>query len=170
LFPDTYRVFRDASISDIVKKILDNFNQKLTSELRFEIKSQGKNIHQILTLASILEKEVSTDQDRKLVAGIFYKRLELGMPLQADSTVNYVTGKDSSRASAKDLEIDSPYNTYKYRGLPPGPISNPGISSILAAIYPSSNNYLYFLTTPDGQVIYNETHDQHVIDKAKYYR
>ena len=92
------------------------------------------------------------------------------MPLQADSTVNYVTGKSVSRASTDDLGVDSPYNTYKYRGLPPGPICNPGISVIQAAIYPTKNNYLYFLTTPDGEVIYNETHDGHVADKTKYYK
>ena len=170
LFPDTYRIFRDATVTDVVRKMLDNLEAKVTSDLRQEISRQGKTIHEILTLASILEKEVSTDHDRKMVADIFYKRLEVGMALQADSTVNYATGKNQSRSSTTDLEVDSPYNTYKYKGLPPGPISNPGMSAILAAIYPEPNPYYYFLTTPDGQVIYNETHDGHVADKAKYYR
>ncbi len=169
LFPDTYRVFRDATITDVVRKMLDNLENKLTPELRQEIAKQRKTIHEILTMASILEKEVSSDGDRKIVADIFYKRLELGMPLQADSTVNYVTGKTDVRSSAADLEIDSPYNTYKYQGLPPGPISNPGMASVLAAIYPRSNPYFYFLTTPDGQVIYNKTYEGHVAAKAKYY-
>lgn len=169
LFPDTYRIFRDATITDIVKKMVGNLDKKFTAELKSEIEKQGKNIHQILTLASIIEKEVSTDTDRKIVAGIFYNRLKINMALQADSTVNYATGKSVSRASAGDLQKDSPYNTYKYRGLPPGPICNPSMSAILAAIYPQENNYLYFLTTPDGKVIYNVTHDGHVADKAKYY-
>jgi len=169
LFPDTYRVYRDAPIKDIVQKMLNNLEKKITPELRSEIENQGKTIHEILTLASILEQEVITDEDRQVVADIFYRRLEIGMPLQADSTINYVTGKSVSRAEATDLNIDSPYNTYKYKGLPPGPICNPGMSAIQAAVYPTKNSYLYFLTTPDGQVIYNETHDGHVAAKAKYY-
>jgi UPF0755 protein len=170
LFPDTYRIYKGATIEDILRKMLDNFNKKLTPEMQKEIARQDKSIHEILTLASILEKEVNTEEDRKKVAGIFYKRLNIGMPLQADSTINYVTGKNVSRASRSDTETDSPYNTYKYRGLPPGPINNPGISAIKAAIYPQSTPYLYFLTTPDGQVIYSRTHDEHVAAKAKYYK
>jgi len=170
LFPDTYRFYRDSSISDIAKKLLDNFGEKLTFDLREEIKRQNKTIHEILTVASIIEKEVSTDSDRKIVADIFYKRLRAGMPLQADSTVNYATGKGVTRASAGDIKIDSPYNTYKYKGLPPGPICNPGMSAILAAIYPTKNDYWYFLTAPDGKVIYSKTHDEHVKAKAKYYK
>jgi len=170
LFPDTYRIYRDASLTDIVRKMLNNFDNKLTLELRSEITRQGKTIHGILTLASILEKEVSTENDRKLVADIFYKRLQAGMPLQADSTVNYVTGKGITRSSAADIQIDSPYNTYKYKGLPPGPICNPGLDAIKAAIYPLKNDYWYFLTTPDGTVIYSKTHDEHVAAKAKYYK
>lgn len=169
LFPDTYRVYRDASIREIIQKMLDNLAKKLTPELKQEITRQNKSINDIITLASILEKEVSTDSDRKLVADIFYKRLEAGMPLQADSTVNYASGKSVTQASADDLKIDSPYNTYKYKGLPPGPICNPGLSAIEAAIYPTKNDYWYFLTTPDGKVIYSKTHDEHVAAKAKYY-
>ncbi|MAF13944.1 MAG: hypothetical protein CMI53_03555 [Parcubacteria group bacterium] len=169
LFPDTYRVFRDASIKDIVQKMLDNFDTKLTDDIQNEIKRQGKTIHDILTLASIIEKEVANDKDRKIVADIFYKRLEAGVALQADSTVNYASGASNARSSAKDLEIDSLYNTYKYRGLPPGPITNPSLSSILAAVYPEKNPYWYFLTTPKGEAIYNVTFEEHIEDKNKYY-
>ncbi len=170
LFPDTYRIYRDASLTDIVRKMLNNFGKKLTPDLRVEIVRQGKTIHEILTLASIVEKEVSKENDRKMVADIFYKRLQVGMPLQADSTVNYVTGKGITRSSAVDIQVDSPYNTYKYKGLPPGPICNPGLEAIKAAIYPQANPYWYFLTTPDGQVIYSKTHEEHVAAKAKYYK
>lgn len=169
LFPDTYRIFTDSSVSQIVQKMLDNFDAKLTPELRVEIKKQGKTIHDILTLASIIEKEVPGDKDRKIVADIFYKRLKAGIALQADSTVNYATGKSTPRASAADLQIESEYNTYKYRGLPPGPIANPSLGAILAAIYPDPNPYYYFLTTPSGEVIYNVDFDGHVADKNKYY-
>lgn len=169
LFPDTYRVYSDATPSEIVEKMLDNLEAKLTVDLRNEIGRQGKTIHQILTLASILEKEVSADSDRRMVADIFYKRLESKIPLQTDSTVNYVTGKSDSRASAEDLKVDSAYNTYKYKGLPPGPICNPGLAAIMAAIYPSKNSYWYFLTTPDGKVIYSKNFEEHKAAKAKYY-
>jgi UPF0755 protein len=150
--------------------MLDNFNKKLTPELVTEINKQQKTVHEIITLASIIEKEVSNDNDRKLVADIFYKRLEKGIGLQSDATVNYVTGKSTTRPSAQDLAVDSPYNTYKYKGLPPGPISNPGISAILAAIYPTSNPYFYFLTTPDGKVIYSKAYQEHLQAKAQYYK
>ena len=169
LFPDTYRIYSDASLEDIVKKMLSNLENKITPELKSEIKKQGKTIHEVLTLAAVLEKEVSTDVDRKIVADIFYKRIDAGMALQADSTVNYATGKSNPRASSKDLEIDSLYNTYKYRGLPPGPICNLSISAIIAAIYPTANPYWYFLTTPSGEVIYSKTFEEHVAAKRKYY-
>lgn len=169
LFPDTYRIFRDASLPDIVKKMLNNMENKITQDMRAEIKRQGKTIHEILTMASILEKEVKSDEERRHVADIFYKRLKVGIALQADSTVNYATGKSVARASASDLNVDSLYNTYRHRGLPPGPIAHPSLSSINAAIYPASNSYFYFLTTPDGEVVYNETFKEHVEDKNRYY-
>lgn len=169
LFPDTYRVFRDATIADIVQKMVATLEEKITSEMRQEISRQHKTIHEIITLASILEKEVSTQKDRRLVADIFYKRLAAGMPLQSDATVNYATGKSVTRASLDDLSVESLYNTYKYKGLPPGPICNPGFEAIEAAVYPVANEYWYFLTTPNGEVIYSKTHDEHVAAKARYY-
>ncbi|MDD4607026.1 MAG: endolytic transglycosylase MltG [Patescibacteria group bacterium] len=168
IFPDTYRIYQEASIEDIVRKSLDNFNTKLTSELRQEIKKQNRSIYEIITLASIIEKEVVRDEDRKIVAGIFYNRLNINMGLQADSTINYITGKQNTRSTIEDLEVDSLYNTYKYRGLPPGPICNPGLSSILAAIYPAETDYLYFLTTPEGEAIFSRNFEEHKINKAKY--
>ncbi|MDO8668832.1 MAG: endolytic transglycosylase MltG [Candidatus Buchananbacteria bacterium] len=169
LFPDTYRVFIDATAHDIVKKMLDNFNSKLTAKMRSDIISQGKNIFEVVILASIIEREVPKDADKKLIADIFLKRIEAGIALQSDATVNYVTGKGRAQPSYDDLKIDSPYNTYKYRGLPPGPISNPGIKSLEAVIYPTKNPYYYFLTTlDDGTVIYSQTYEEHLINKAKY--
>ena len=168
LFPDTYRVFRAASIIDIVRKMLDNLDARLTSQMRQDIAKQGKTIHEILTLASIIEKEVPGDYDRKMVADIFYKRLNAGIALQSDATVNYATGKSTPRASASDLQVESLYNTYKHRGLPPGPIANPSLSAINAAIYPEPNQYWYFLTTPGGDAIYNVSFEDHVADKNKY--
>jgi UPF0755 protein len=165
-FSGTYRVFRDATISDVVEKMVATLEEKITSEMREEISRQGKTIHEIITMASILEKEISTQKDRRLVADIFYKRLAAGMPLQSDATVNYATGKSVARASLDDLSVESLYNTYKYKGLPPGPICNPGFEAIEAAIYPLANEYWYFLTTPNGEVIYSKTHDDMFAAKA----
>jgi len=169
LFPDTYRVFKDITADELVEKMLKNFEDKLTGEALSEIERQKRNIDDVIILASILEKELLTLEDQKNGADVFLKRIEAGIGLQADSTINYITKKSDPRASATDLEIDSPYNTYKYRGLPPGPISNPGASALEAAIYPSSNPYYYFLTTPDGDAIFNVTLHEHNEDKQKYY-
>jgi len=168
LFPDTYRVYRDATVEDIVQKMLDNFGKKLTPDLRAEIKRQGRTIHEVLTLASIVEKEVSVYSDRQMVADIFYKRIKAGIGLQSDATVNYATGLSTTRPTGKDLSVDSLYNTYKYKGLPPGPICNPGLEAIKAVIYPTGNLYLYFLTTADSSVIYSRTYAEHVAAKRKY--
>ncbi len=166
LFPDTYRVFNDATQEDIVKKMLDNFAQKLTPKMMEDIKKRGMTVHDTMTMASIIELEVRSDKERKMVADIFYKRLKNGIGLQSDASINYVTGKSDTSATIKDTQVDSPYNTYKYRGLPPGPISNPGLASIVAAIYPESNPYYYFLTTKEGKVLYARTFEEHKQNRA----
>lgn len=168
LFPDTYKFFLNASAEDTIRRILQNFDKKLRPEWRAEITRQGKSIFEIITMASIIEKEMYGLEDRKMVSDIFWKRLELGMALQSDASVNYVTGKGLTRPSLEDLEVDSPYNTYKYPGLPFGPICNPGAEAIEAAIYPTPNEYYYFLTTPDGEIIYSRTHDEHVANKRRF--
>jgi UPF0755 protein len=145
--------------------MLKNFDQKLTPALMAEIKAQKKSIFSIVTMASLLEKEVKTQEDKKIVSGILWKRIAIGMPLQLDATINYITNKGDASVTIKDTKINSPYNTYKYYGLPKGPISNPGLDSISAAIYPTKTNYLYYLT--DGKTIFSETLEQH-IEAAKY--
>jgi len=168
LFPDTYRIFGNATSKEIVEKMLDNFDNKLTADLRAEIKKQNKSIFEIITLASVLQNEVQTEKDMKMVSDLFWRRLKIGMALQSDATVNYVTGAGRAQPTYNDLDTVSPFNTYRQRGLPLGPISNPGIMAIEAAIYPTPNNYLYFLTTADGMVIYSKTYDEHLTNKAKY--
>ncbi|MDP3986098.1 MAG: endolytic transglycosylase MltG [Candidatus Veblenbacteria bacterium] len=170
LFPDTYRLYLNASVEDLVMKMLENFARKFPPVWQEVIQQRGHTVHEALTLASIVEREVATDKDRALVADIFWRRLEAGRGLEADSTINYITGKKSPAASAEDLVLDSPYNTYRYKGLPPGPISNPGEASLRAVVYPEVNSYWYFLSTPDGQVIYSETFEQHKSAKEKYLR
>lgn len=168
LFPDTYRVFRDTAPAEVIRKMLDNFGSKVAPELIAQMHSQGKTLFEELTLASIVEKEVSNDADRRKVADVFLKRLRDGIPLQSDATVNYVTGKGTTRPSFGDLAVESPYNTYKHYGLPPGPIGNPGLSSILAVVNPEPNPYYYFLTTPSGDAVFSTTLEEHAANKTKY--
>ena len=181
IFPDTYFAAKNASAAEIIQKALDDLNLKLTAQMRADISAQHKTIYQILTIASIVEREVGrntttlTDSDlanlqteRKIVAGIFYKRLQLGIPLQSDATVDYITKKKDPSATFADLQIDSPYNTYKFKGLPPGPISNASLSAIEAAIYPKTSDYLYFLSAPDGTAIFAKTLQEQDLNKAKY--
>jgi len=168
LFPDTYETQEGEIAEEIVRKILKNFDQKLNPELREEIKKQDKTIFEIITMASLIEEEVKTTPDKKLVSGILWKRLESGMPLQVDATISYITGKKNAKILIADTQIDSPYNTYKYRGLPLGPISNPGLDSIVAALYPQESSYWYYLSTPEGQTIFSRTLDEHNQARAKY--
>ncbi|MBI4268446.1 endolytic transglycosylase MltG [Candidatus Uhrbacteria bacterium] len=170
LFPDTYRVYQDARVEDVIEKMLANFDRKVTSQMRSRLADSGMSLHAAVTLASIVEREVRSDDDRANVADLFNRRLRAKMPLQADSTVNYATGKSSPSASAVDLLVDSPYNTYKYHGLPPGPIANPGLSALKAVVSPKNNPYWYFLTPKDGSVIYARTFEEQVRNKRKYLR
>lgn len=175
LFPDTYFI-PSASASGvnvsqaIIKKALDNFSEKITPEIISGAKTQGFDLYKLIILSSILEKESRGNlAEKKIIAGIFYNRLAAGMALQSDATVNYATGKSQSQASAQDITIDSPYNTYKYKGLPPGPICNPGLNSILAAAEPAKTDYFYFLTDPaTGKAIFAVTYDEQIKNKQKY--
>lgn len=168
LFPDTYEITPEATVEDILRKMLQNFDEKITPELREEIASQGKTLFEVIILASILEKEVKTYEDRQITAGILWKRLRMGWPLQVDATLAYLTGKESLNLTKDDLKIDSPYNTYKYYGLPLGPICNPGLESIKAAIYYKENSYWFYLTTPEGEAIFSETLEEHNIARFNY--
>jgi len=169
LFPDTYRIFKDTKAEEIIYKMLDNFNKKLTPGMREEIKKQNKTIYEIITMASVIEKEVRSTDDMKIVSGIFWNRIKNGQALQSCATLAYILGVNKPQYSLEDTKIDSPYNTYKYRGLPPGPIANPGLNAIAAAIYPENTNYNYFLSDPKtGKTIYSKTLDEHNANKYKY--
>jgi len=175
LYPDTYRVFASSTVSEVITKMLSNFDQKLTTKMRADITSQGKTISEILTMASIIEKEAPVSyatgdiQDAKIISGIFWQRIKTGQRLQSCATLAYVLGVDKAQYSEADTKIDSPYNTYQNAGLPPGPISNPGILAIEAAIYPTPSNYNYFLTPTDSKkIIYAATYEEHLRNKSKY--
>ena len=168
LFPDTYRIYRDSSSEEMIKIFLANFEKKISPEMREKFTAQKRSVFAVIIMASIIEKEVRGDEDRRLVSDIFWRRLEKGMPLQADSTVNYVVGENNPSSTAEDLAFNSLYNTYKYPGLPLGPICNPGLSAIVAAIDPVSNANWYFLTDKTGAVHYAKTLEEHNRNKMKY--
>ena len=146
--------------------MLSNFERKMIPELKSQMQEKGKSVFEIITMASMLEKEVRSLEDKKIVSGILWKRMEAGMPLQIDATVNYITDKSDPGVSIKDTKIDSPYNTYKYPGLPKGPISNPGMDSIIAALEPIKTSYWFYLS--DGTTHFSKTLQEHAANKAKY--
>jgi len=168
LFPDTYRIYKKTTTEKIVRKLLDNFEAKITPQMYVDMKKQGKDIFDIITLASLVEKEASNEIDRRLIADIFWRRLGANIPLQSCATINYILGKPKKHLSFEDTRMPSPYNTYINRGLPPGPINNPGLDAIKAAIYPLTNDYWYFLATSDGRTIFSRTKIEHDLMKQKY--
>ena len=167
LFPDTYRFFQDVTPDTVITRMLDTFEKKALPYLKNKDEFSD---YQVLILASIIEKEVQNDSERKIVSGIFWNRLKIDMPLQSDATINFITKSGRAQSTLKDLEIDSKYNTYKYKGLPPTPISNMGISSIEAAVNPTDTKYLFFLTTLDipYTTYFSETYEQHVQFKKEF--
>ncbi|OGI17506.1 MAG: hypothetical protein A3J63_04405 [Candidatus Moranbacteria bacterium RIFCSPHIGHO2_02_FULL_40_12b] len=169
LFPDTYFFAKNITAEGIIKKMLDNFDRKLSDDLNGEIKRQGKSIYEIMTMASIIENEVRTEDDRKTISDIFWGRIRTGQPLQSCATLAYILGVNKKQYSFEDTRVNSPYNTYLNKGLPPGPISNSGLISIKAAIYPIKTDYNYFLSDPEtGQTIFSKTIEEHNANKVKY--
>ncbi|MFA7653818.1 MAG: endolytic transglycosylase MltG [Candidatus Magasanikbacteria bacterium] len=169
LFPDTYRVYANAEPVEVLRKIFDNLEEKITLEMREEIKKQGKSFYEILTMASVVQKEAPAGE-MGMVADIFWRRNQNNWAMQSCATVNYITGKNDPGVTDKDRSIDSLFNTYKYPGLPLGAISNPSLEAIKAAIYPTKNNYWYFMAGTDGVTHYARTLDEHNINVAKYLR
>lgn len=173
LFPDTYAFDKNVDISTIVKTMKDNFNKKYAT-IPNPSKS-GLTQAQIVTIASIVEREAKYAQDRPLVASVILNRISAGMPLQVDATVQYALGYQSdenswwkSELSVDDLKVNSPYNTYINTGLPPTPISNPGLNSLLAVVDAPKTNYLFYFSDKDGRNHYESTYDQQTSDEQKY--
>lgn len=142
--------------------MLKTFDQKFTDEYYKRAQEMGKSVDQIITMASIIERETDSDTERAKVAGVFYNRLNKGMKLQSCATVQYVLGSHKPVLSIADTEIDSPYNTYKYAGLPVGPIANPGEDCIKAALYPEETDAFYFCLGKNGEHIFSKTYEEHV--------
>ncbi|MBT4277308.1 endolytic transglycosylase MltG [Candidatus Falkowbacteria bacterium] len=168
LFPDTYRIYNNSEVEDIIRKMLKNFDKKLTQELRDEIQKQEKDLYEILTMASVIQKEVRSTKDMKVVSGIFWDRIKYGQPLESCATIGYILGESKIRYSFEDTKIDSPYNTYTNKGLPPGPIANPGLQAIEAAVYPEFTDYVYFLSKPNGETVFSITYEEHLSNSNKY--
>ena len=157
LFPDTYFFPQYADAGEIIKVMRNNFKNKA-----------GDVSSEVIIMASLIEKEVANKSDRRIVSGILWKRLNIGMPLQVDAVFPYIIGKKSSELTLEDLKIDSPYNTYLYKGLPPYPIGNPGIDAIEAALNPADSAYFYYLSDKAGNTHYAVSIDEHKTNKKKY--
>lgn len=167
LFPETYFFPPQAELQTILNRLLMQFEESVAPKME-AIDSSGRSLDFTLIIASILEEEVQNDIDRRLVADLLLRRFKIGMPLQVDSTLGYITGKASLDLTSRDLQLDSPYNSYKYVGFPPTPISNPGLAAIDAAINPTPNKYLYFLSDKDGINHFAVTYSEHVKNRKKY--
>lgn len=169
LFPDTYDIFTTMPAEDIVAVMYRHFLAKIET-IQADIDAFGKPLEEVMVMASLLEEEARTTDTRRRIAGILWKRLEIGMPLQVDAVFPYIIGKNTYELTTEDLKFDSPYNTYRHTGLPPTPITNPGIDSILSAVTPIASNNLYYLSDKDGNMHYAVSHADHVLNKEKYLR
>lgn len=168
LFPETYEFVSDATAEQVVTRLVQQFNTKVSPYLD-DVEASDYTMYEILTIASIVERELLTTEERKIGAGIFLQRYDDNYPFESDATVNYVTGKKTTRPTFQDLEVESAYNTYKNVGLPPTPISNPSLDAIMATIYAERTDYYFFLTTPEGDAIFSKDFAEHIRNKNKYY-
>lgn len=168
LFPDTYRFYENTTADAVIKRMLDNFNTKVIKEIAKTDQINQVPLYEALTLASIVEKEASTEQERRLIADVFLSRIDQGWALESCATINYILKKPKARLTFDDTRTPSPYNTYLNPGLPPGPINNPSLSSILAVINPIENDYCCFLSTPEGKGIFSKTIEEHNRNKSIY--
>ena len=166
LFPDTYEVPKKYGAEKMVKIMVSNFNQiAIKNKFTDRAEEIGFSLDEIIILASIIEKEAKFNDEKNKVSSVFYNRLKIGMRLQSCATIQYILGEPKERLDENDLKIDSPYNTYLYKGLPPGPICNPGLDSIIAALEPEEGDYLFFVLGEDGRHIFSRTYQEHLMNK-----
>lgn len=167
LFPDTYVFFPNAEAKEIVQKLERTFVERI-KPYAAQIRASDYSLEEIITMASLIEREANTKESREIISGILWKRIEIGMPLQVDVTFDYINGKNTFDLTLDDLAIDSPYNTYRYPGLPPGPIGSPSLESVEAALNPIKTDFLFFLADRNGEVHYSATFDEHKEKKFRY--
>ena len=171
LFPETYSVPRHMPAAELVRLMIERFEHEFPESLRQEARAQGRSVHDVVTLAALVEKETARAEERPLVAAVYLNRLNIGMGLQCDPTVIYAlakAGRYSGNLTRDSLAFDSPYNTYKYAGLPPGPIAAPGRASLEAAVRPARVDYLYFVSRNDGSHVFAQTLDEHNRNVREY--
>jgi UPF0755 protein len=167
LFPDTYIFYKGEKPENVIRKMVSNLFAIIKPSQKFRIKSMEFSAHEIITIASMIEREAMIDREKPIIASVIYNRLKKNIPLQIDATVLYALGMHKTRVLYKDLRVKSPYNTYRNRGLPPGPIASPGFQSIISALHPSRTDYLYYVATGRGDHIFSKTYEEHVIAKEK---
>lgn len=169
LFPDTYLLHEDPSVDGILKMMAEDMDNRLTPKMRQRAAELNLSIHELITMASLVEKEAMYDEDRPIIAQVFFKRLQIGMPLQTDTTIQYLLDAPKEDVSIKDTKIESPYNTYQIKGLPPGPVASPGMAAIEAVLYPADTDYLYFVADRQGHNHYSKTYAEHqkIVDEVR---
>ena len=162
LFPDTYFVPKNATAEDVVRMMLKNFDAHLSEDMKKQIADKNMSIYQFVTLASLVEKEAKYEEDRPLISSVFLNRLAQHMKLQSDASISYAMGSHKEAYSIAETQYDSPYNTYMYEGLPPGPIANPGMACMNAILQAPQTSYLYFVADKDGHNYFSVTYDDHM--------
>lgn len=174
LFPDTYRMPVGATGEQIAQRMLDTFSRLISEKRADELRASGRTLPEIVTVGSLIEREAEVAQDRPKIAGVIYNRLKRGMKLQIDATVQYARiqngGQHASRLLFRDLDEKSPYNTYQVAGLPVGPICNPGLASLEAALKPEQHDYLFYVASADGSHLFAKTFDEHQANIARVRR
>ncbi len=168
LFPETYEIYADADEHAIIDRMLGQFDRVFNEDHKARLKEVGKDIFEVITLASIIEREALVSEDRPVISGVFQNRLKIDMALQSCATIQYILGEQKPVLSTADTQIESPYNTYIHTGLPPGPIASPGMESIDAALWPKESDYLFFLAKGDGSHVFSKTYEEHLKYKAMY--
>jgi len=169
LFPETYFVPASYTSADLQKLMTDTFTEEI-KKVQPLIDAQTLSLDEIIIMASVIEREANSPESQKMVAGILQNRMELGMPLQTDASIEYILDKPLAELTPEDLKIDSPYNTYLNKGLPPTPIGNPGLTAIMAVLEPTPSEYYYYITGKDGEFHYSKTYNEHLKNIEKYLR
>jgi UPF0755 protein len=168
LFPDTYQFVRGMTTEEMLGRMVQRMRAKLTPEVRARARERDLSVLQLLTLASIIEREAVVKDEQRLISAVFWNRLKIGMPLQADPTVQFAAAKERQTLTRADLALDHPYNTYTRAGLPPGPIASPGLAAIQAALDPAPVKYLYFVARDDQRHTFSTTVEEHNAAVARY--
>ena len=169
MLPDTYEIYWTSSARSTIEKILSEFDSRVSSPYKNKADSLGYSINEVVAMASIVEWEANIEDEKPIVAGLYWNRLDRRMYLQADPTISFAVG-ERRRLLLEDYKVDHPFNTYTKYGLPPGPVTNPSLQTIKATLYPENHNYLYMVANPEGGHLFNRTYEEHLVDAEKWRR